>query len=694
MLWVVSVCSLYIDQAAAVTKYKGYIFGNSGYRDDAGITSSEASCAWKNSTGNWANTVKLLCGGLPNWDGKSSDTMKASFISHVQGLLSGSSQEKVAGTFIIITMLGYGPGGHSILPNSNSDSTIIEWKKRINNSDITMSVDNAFSYSVNSGYSATGASPTRVLDATYYDGSGTYPSYVFKDTAGTTKYAVKISCGNPVGDLPGLPTSPPKWGTNGSVAVPSIARRGDTVQFTYSITNNGPDATDKTINWSTSQGGSGSYTTIGAGSSVYPAANNVTIPSDAAIGSTVCSTLTWSPASSSGGPGTASKCTKVVGTWTIDGNIIISSATDPPAGSASIGTAYAGTTIYFNYDLKSTGPDTSDSISWNADGTTGALSMGGNTTSRVQTNQAYAIPATTAGGTVICKTLTWKPKSSINPITDSTQRCVTVIGIKPVQAYFFGGDVWAKGNLKAAPDAFPGYKTRAQYGVFSNNGTIATTFKSANADPIINGVTNEKVLDFANDSVPYGNFGGLQVVQPISGFLTAPSPSPGVFDLSTITTPNTVLQFSGDTTLHGTLNTQAYIYVQGKVTIDADILYDTSAKSKLADVPNLVIGSTGGIVINDSVSQVDATLLTDGVLQTCEVKPSTGSMCKNMLTINGPTRASDYRLFRTNNTAISSTQAAETFYYRPAAIVAPYSGMSTAKMVMATDTETELPPRY
>ena len=131
----------------------------------------------------------------------------------------------------------------------------------------------------------------------------------------------------------------------------------------------------------------------------------------------------------------------------------------------------------------------------------------------------------------------------------------------------------------------------------------------------------------------------------------------------------------------------------GNVQIAGNIMINYAAPVSLGNIPNIIIEATGNIIIAPGVTQIDATLIAGGTLFTCgNTKPTTQGTCNNKLTINGPTKAKNYRFWRTN-TDTSATSASEVFVFPPSAIMSPYGAASTGSK-LSTDYELELPPRY
>ncbi len=128
---------------------------------------------------------------------------KGAFIQAVKNRLnSGRQQDRTGAAFIINTMVGAPPGQRQKNPSAQM---IADWESRINNPGI--------------GFFATSASPGNYGPTSFYDRvrddnffanwSGSNRILIFfTDGNGNPLYIVEAPCGNPVGNLPGLPPAP------------------------------------------------------------------------------------------------------------------------------------------------------------------------------------------------------------------------------------------------------------------------------------------------------------------------------------------------------------------------------------------------------------------------------------------------------------------------------------------------------
>ena len=179
------------------------------------------------------------------------------------------------------------------------------------------------------------------------------------------------------------------------------------------------------------------------------------------------------------------------------------------------------------------------------------------------------------------------------------------------------------------------------------------------------------------------------------------------------------------------------IHVTGTLTIDTDICTgsgDCGSNTNLRlgyrnnnyytniySVPQILIIADGGIVIRDNVTQIDAWLITNGNINTCNglatgSKNFTASACGNQLIVNGPVFANSLTLARNagadpgagkgndandhsgnpiyyNLSNDGSVQPAEIFNLRPDVLFWAYSQAQRYSQANVTYTR-ELAPRY
>ncbi|MFA5004244.1 MAG: hypothetical protein WC498_03160 [Candidatus Saccharimonadales bacterium] len=123
-----------------------------------------------------------------------------------------------------------------------------KWSTNLDNPNIILRVEQ-YSRCINTAFYAPSSAVVRYPD----DCSTTALSLVFKNkTTGTIYYAIKIDCGNPLGDLQGhIPTYNPAWTLTANAWINNVAPSsngatvtsvypGQALTFTYNIRNNGP----------------------------------------------------------------------------------------------------------------------------------------------------------------------------------------------------------------------------------------------------------------------------------------------------------------------------------------------------------------------------------------------------------------------------------------------------------------------
>jgi hypothetical protein len=200
-----------------------------------------------NSTGN-----QVLWSGVP-----SSVNNKPEFIAFIKDLYNNSPHTQegntnwVGAAYIIQTMRGADENGnwdHGF----PSDTDVDDWEKRINDPLVTVDWSGFYSESINTRTSLVESRSQK--DVYKYNSSGDPEAIIFK-SGGNEKYAVKRACGNPLGNLAGLPPS----GDNGTKKswnlVPTITvdlpthNVGDVVTWTHTVTNTTDNAIDFDVDY-------------------------------------------------------------------------------------------------------------------------------------------------------------------------------------------------------------------------------------------------------------------------------------------------------------------------------------------------------------------------------------------------------------------------------------------------------------
>lgn len=194
-----------------------------------------------NSTGN-----RVLDGGVPG-----RINTKAEFIAFIKDLRSnGTARDKIGAKYIIQTMRGPDASGNWD-HNFPNDADITDWERKINNTEVTVNWNRSYSAAVN-----TRSDPSSPYDVSKYNDSGSDPSIIFYKGS-TILYVVKKACGNPLGNLEGLPEAV-SWSITPDAVVKSIkqgtanrtvALPGYKITWTHSVKNEGPSSTNKVLGY-------------------------------------------------------------------------------------------------------------------------------------------------------------------------------------------------------------------------------------------------------------------------------------------------------------------------------------------------------------------------------------------------------------------------------------------------------------
>lgn len=223
--------------------------------------------------------------------GTSSATLKTNFRNYINSKsASGYGFQKIGAAFI----------------KNGLDGGTGTWSTRINNPAVTFSMETFNSCGTawpNTAFSI-------ITNSVVNDPSCKLatPALVIR-LSGVIKYAIKVDCGNPMGNLSALPSY--DWTLTGTTSVSTTtAKPGGSVIFKHTVKNSGP--TTATYAWQIQRNYAGggwvsvtataNATTPSGGSSPNAIANTLTIPASAAVGSTYCQRVYFTNAT---GPATA-----------------------------------------------------------------------------------------------------------------------------------------------------------------------------------------------------------------------------------------------------------------------------------------------------------------------------------------------------------------------------------------------------
>lgn len=241
----------------------------------------------------------VLPDGLPGWA-----LDKNGFINFIYNDAPSTSKN-----YIIRTMLGE-PSGTYWSGSGLSESEINDWVSRINNNDVTLDVED---YSLSTNTMRCQGADNIVV---YQDDPYTWMSSLVFRYKGNISYVVKLDCGNPLGNLGGLPQA--------SYSLTPTIRLSDSVIETgtslniYSSVNNGGPANSSGTHWWVSKTVDGSprsnvvesYRDFSVGSNT-----NFDIRKDTdedPVGAKVCYTLHVQPRSTSdGGEANSTACVTI-----------------------------------------------------------------------------------------------------------------------------------------------------------------------------------------------------------------------------------------------------------------------------------------------------------------------------------------------------------------------------------------------
>ncbi|MEO8105389.1 MAG: hypothetical protein ABI602_03580 [Candidatus Saccharibacteria bacterium] len=237
--------------------------------------------------------------------GTASATLKTNFRNYINSKsASGYGFQKIGAAFI----------------KNGLDGGAGDWSTRINNPAVTFSMENFNSCGTpwpNTAFSI--VSNSVVNDPSCKLAT---PALVIR-ASGVIKYAIKVDCGNPMGNLSALPSF--DWTLTGTSSVSATTAKVNTsVTFKHTVKNSGPNTA--AYGWLIQRNYAGTgwvnltgtvnVSTVKNGINPNPYSYNFTIPAGAAIGTTYCQRVYFTNAT---GPATAAgisaaKCVTVVAT--------------------------------------------------------------------------------------------------------------------------------------------------------------------------------------------------------------------------------------------------------------------------------------------------------------------------------------------------------------------------------------------
>jgi hypothetical protein len=320
-------------------------------------------------------------------------------------------------------------------------------------------------------------------------------------------------------------------------------------------------------------------------------------------------------------------------------------------------------------------------------------------------------------GSRICWALSVKPPTQDKNLWRHSAPVCVKVGKRP-KLVVLGGDVRVRGEIGTsittlsrggAPTVFGSW---VEYGVFSarNNEGLASGagLRQGNTNTAQLGWSNLTFanLDSASISPAFGNYASnLPSVPDVTSYFTDRI-SPGSpllrFDTSGVYKTGD-LSIDSPSPIQINKGKSVVIVATGKtVRINQNIMYENTAMTSLADIPQLVIIASK-IIINEGVDRVDAWLIATDYVNTCSAvteinlaSPAlTVNKCNLPLVVNGPVATKKLYLYRTagSGPAGAAGDPAESFNFRPEASLWAYN-YGLALLQPVTSSVTGLPPRF
>lgn len=387
---------------------------------------------------------------------------------------SDSLSETRASKFLVLTMMGYGPGTSESLVDNVNDPVVQDWERRIRGMDAAGLIDWNYPFPFTCGSLNTFRQTNN--DIGFFENSKTnaraggpvcgpsttVPTIGFKNPAGAVVYAIKRVCGNPVGDLSEIPadfnmvaniipgTSTPnapgplEVGTSYSIR-PEMTNTGGvkstpvtmTVALpsnvTYVSSNNGASYNGSTrkITWPAIKVNNGQL--ISGNSFVIN-------PTAAAAGHSLTFTEVVSPKNSAGGSSSDTITYNVIsGVWTLSGTTTVSPAVAKP-----------GDFVMFTHTITNDSDTAASGSGWSWNmfmvpptpglTTEERIIIGGNTNPSYSgydlapgdskaLGYGYRIPLAAQAGQQYCQDIGWDPVNSKRTVRNgrSVKACVTVV---------------------------------------------------------------------------------------------------------------------------------------------------------------------------------------------------------------------------------------------------------------------------
>lgn len=253
----------------------------------------------------------VIAGGI-TISGSTQQARVNNFMATLVSKYNNGGNDRVGAAFIYRTMMGYGPGA------SASVSDFGKLKTRLDA--LVASGGRIDLIQVDIGGLRNTYIQNSHADVAWLYMTGWWDAYVFRDRSGKDLYLIKRDCGNPLGELGGIP-EPRQWSVNGQsyAKIGSrgtraqgenaiTAKPGDRVYWDHTLRNTGPNAMDRNVAyWIQRQdrsletglelsfsGGSASQIGNGAanGSTFYNGSVNSLLSQDS-VGKKLCQRVAW-----------------------------------------------------------------------------------------------------------------------------------------------------------------------------------------------------------------------------------------------------------------------------------------------------------------------------------------------------------------------------------------------------------------
>lgn len=539
--------------------------------------------------------------------------------------------------------------------------------------------------------------------------------------------------------------NPLEWTVTPSASISSAAsvnKPGQTLTWSHTVRNNGPDATTKTLTYKAqNQGALGSGVTntwtrgsgLGSGSSVSQNSTHKITQSD--VGKNLCRRTTVAPRSSTSSSTLASgnACRLIPYNYTLSPQISITptllrqdqNSIQVAAAVNNTGVTITDSVHWYvtrfivapgdNYSKAAAAAAACTQFSGYQSGTcktlkdgTKSFALGSNSVANFTDN----FPGNPPPGSEICYLTSVNKGSSSSPTwKHSSVACATIEQIASAQV--LGNDLrvgssFSGTNVQSdiSGYVFDNAASWGEYGILAP-GTIGGFASQSGANGGSSaGQSSWSKLTFANTGAPTGCTTGY-------GCFTAASNLGTIPDVKTFTTTATyngsALNYNkGSASFSASdipgiiaganlsqFTQSASITTTGTITIDKDITYKNGTLNDIGNLPQLILIAKN-INITGNVKHIDAWLVATGTINTCsDVAQSalrTGN-CSNQLQVNGAIMANQLEMSRTYYDSAKPNQAAETFNLRGDSY-AWASNIAHQNGQWQTVYSTDLPPRY